>query len=556
MGREVVHESFRRDATQMWHWQSNRAVGVSRGTPNVAMRLRLRPCGRVLAVMLSLAVLGLVGGWVPQAAAQKRGGKLVYAVGNDPYSPAPYVFGGLAGTAVNGAQYNSLLRISTEGKVVPELAERYEMVDDTTYVFTLRPGVTFHDGYTLNADDVVFSLNFYMGKESGATRGVFLRSMLDSVEKVDDSTVRLKLKAPNASILQILALRDVPVISKEWVEAGHDYRREYNGTGAFKMVKAVRGEQYQLARYEKYWKAGLPYLDALEFRVIADPFTRADGVRAGEIDLADFLPWQEGEAFEKNPKLQTVKAWSVFNAIILNPKRKPFDDMRVRQALAYAIDRDTTNQIGHGGLGLPITGGLLQQGGQWHCPANDRFYSYQPEKAKQLLAAAGYAKGVAFDLTLANFPPYLESWAVVSENLKAAGFNVNVVSTDTGGMAELRVNGKYTALWTGTSIIYDDPDALGNFYESTGAFYGRAHDFKDDELDALFAKGRTTTVGAERARIYCELERQALDRGYWTLISWRPDMFGLRADVKGFTKLPGILSSLTPTSLEQTWLAR
>jgi ABC-type transport system substrate-binding protein len=285
-------------------------------------------------------------------------------------------------------------------------------------------------------------------------------------EKVDDSTVRLKLKGPNASILQILALRDVPVISKEWVEAGHDYRREYNGTGAFKMVKAVRGEQYQLARYEKYWKAGLPYLDALEFRVISDPFTRADGVRAGEIDLADFLPWQEGEAFEKNPKLQTVKAWSVFNAIILNPKRKPFDDVRVRQALAYAIDRDTTNQIGHGGLGLPITGGLLQQGGQWHCPANDGFYTYQPEKAKQLLAAAGYAKGVVFDLTLANFPPYLESWAVVSENLKTAG-----------------------------------------------AFYGRAHDFKDEELDALFAKGRATSVGEERAKIYCELERQALDLG-------------------------------------------
>ena len=249
--------------------------------------------------------------------------------------------------------------------------------------------------------------------------------------------VRLTLKTPNASILQILALRDVPVISKEWVEAGHDYRREYNGTGAFKMVKAVRGEQYQLVRHDKYWKTGLPYLEALEFRVIPDPFTRADGVRAGEIDLADFLPWQEGDAFAKNAKLQTVKSWSVFNAIILNPKCKPFDDV-----------------------------------------------------------------------------------------------------------------------WTGTSINYDDPDALGNFYESTGAFYGRAHDFKDAEIDALFAKGRATPVAEERAKIYCELERQALDKGYWALITWRPDMFGLRADVKGFAKMPGILSSLTPTSLEQTWLAR
>jgi ABC-type transport system substrate-binding protein len=176
--------------------------------------------------------------------------------------------------------------------------------------------------------------------------------------------------------------------------------------------------------------------------------------------------------------------------------------------------------------------------------------------SKQLLAAAGYTKGVAFDLTLANFPPYLESWAVVSENLKAAGFNVNVVSTDTGGMAELRVNGNYTALWTGTSINYDDPDALGNFYESTGAFYGRAHDFSDPELEALFTIGRTTMVAAERAKIYCALERKALEQGYWAFITWRPDMFALRSDIHGFDKIPGILSSLTPTSLEQTWLAR
>jgi ABC-type transport system substrate-binding protein len=494
--------------------------------------------------------------WVPQGEAQKRGGKLVYAVGTDPYSPAPYVFGGVAGIAVSGAMYNSLLQINTEGKLVPELAERYEIVDDTTYVFILRKGVTFHDNDPFNADDVVFSLNFYMDKNSGATRGGILRNMLATVEKVDDSAVRLKLKAPNASILQTLALRDIPIVSKEWIEAGHDYRKEYNGTGPFKMVKAVRGEQYQLVRNDNYWKKGLPYLDTLEFRVIHDPFTRADGVRAGDIDIMDFLPWQEGDAFDNDPKLKTIKTWTVFNSIVLNPKNKPFDDVRVRQALAYAIDRETTNQIGHGGKGLPITGGLLQKGSQWHCADNEEMYTHQPVKAKQLLAEAGYPNGVSFDLVLANFAPYLESWAVVSENLKNAGFTVNVVSTDTGGMAELRVNGKYTALWTGTILIYDDPDALGNFYESSGAFYGKAHDFKDPELDVLFAQGRETTAFEQRYKIYCVLERKALEKAYWIFITWRPDMFGLRSTVKGFEKIPGMISFLTPTTLEQTWIDR
>ncbi len=506
--------------------------------------------------LFAVAMLVLLINGVPLSEAQKRGGKLVYAVGSDPYSPAPYVYGGGAGFAVSGAMYNSLLRIDTEGKLVPELAERYEIIDNTTYLFALRKGITFHDGDSLNAEDVVFSLNYYMSKDSGATRGSLLKSMLEGIEKVDEHSVRLKLKTPNASILQILALRDIPVISKEWVEAGHDYRKEYNGTGAFKMVKAVRGEQYQLIRNDKYWKEGLPYLDALEFRVIHDPFTRADGVRAGDIDIVDFFPWQEGEAFDKDPKLKTIKSWTVFNAIVLNPKRKPFDDVRVRQALSYAIDRETTNLIGHGGLGLPITGGLLQKGSQWHCPENEGTYTYQPDKAKQLLTEAGYANGASFDLVLANFAPYLEPWAVVSENLKSAGFNVNIISTDTGGMAELRVNGKYTALWTGTILIYDDPDALGNFYESSGAFYGRAHDFQDPELDALFAKGRETTDFAERHKLYCELEKKGLEKAYWVFMTWRPNMYGLRADVKGFEKIPGMVSFLTPTTLEQTWLDR
>ncbi|RMF89168.1 MAG: hypothetical protein D6736_08930 [Nitrospinota bacterium] len=518
--------------------------------------LRLGKNQTFLLLVTCIAVLVLLNVGIPTSEAQKRGGKLVYAVGTDPYSPAPFVYGGLAGFAVNGAMYNSLLRINTEGKLVPELAERYDIVDNTTYTFTLRKGVVFHDGDTLDADDVVFSLNFYMDKKSGATRGGILRDMLASVEKVDDLTVRLKLKAPNAAVLQILALRDIPIISKEWVEAGHDYRKEYNGTGPFKMVNAVRGEHYQLVRNERYWKKGLPYLDALEFRVIHDPFTRADSVRAGDVDIIDFLPWQEGEAFDQDPRLKTIRSWIIFNAIVLNPKRKPFTDVRVRQALAYAIDRETTNQIGHGGMGLPITGGLLQKGSQWHCPENEGTYTYQPDKARRLLAEAGYPQGVSFDLVLANFAPYLEPWAVVSENLKGVGFQVNVISTDTGGMAELRVNGDYTALWTGTLLIYDDPNALATFYESSGAFYGRAHDFKDPELDELFARGRRTTDFQERHKIYCELERKALEKAYWVFLTWRPNMFGLRADVKGFTKIPGMVSFLTPTTLEQTWLDR
>src|SRR5690606_22927376 len=117
-------------------------------------------------------------------------------------------------------------------------------------IFRIRRGIQFHEGQTLTAEDVKFSLEYYQNPAVGATRGAALREILASIDILDADTERLNLKAPNATILQLLALRDVPIISKEWTEAGHDYRTEYNGTGPFRMKEAVRGETYHMVRNE------------------------------------------------------------------------------------------------------------------------------------------------------------------------------------------------------------------------------------------------------------------------------------------------------------------
>jgi peptide/nickel transport system substrate-binding protein len=490
------------------------------------------------------------------SATARRGGRVVFVVGSDPYSPGPYVFGGGAGYVVNGNIYNSLMRFAPSGRALPELAESYLLVDPKTYIFKLRKGVKFHAGGEMTADDVKFSLDLYASGKVGATRQGQLKSSIAATTATDKYTVKIALQDPNATFLELLALRDLPIISKSWLEAGHDYRNEWNGTGAFKMAEAVRGERYRLVRNDEYFKPGLPYLNEIEVRVIHDEFTRADGVKAGRYDIADFFPWQQARAFQTNPALALVQGTSVFNAIVLNQSRPPFNDVRVRQAVSYAIDRAAVNRIGFGGYGIPTPGGLFVKPSPWFCEENAAMYPYQPERARALLRDAGHPQGITMDLVLANFAPYLDPFAVVQQNLSAVGIKVNVISTDTGGMAEFRVNGKYQALWTGTLLIFDDPDAYSTFYESTGPFYGRATGFKDADIDALFAQGRRELDYKKRKEIYCRLEHKALEGAYWALINWRPNIFGLRADVKGFQPMPGVLQVMTPIELERTWLDR
>ena len=509
----------------------------------------------VLAVVVLLG-LGFPAPSDVSAQQPTRGGKITVAVGTDPYSPGPYVFGGGAGYFVNGNIYNSLLRPDKDGKLVPDLAESYTVTESRIYTFKLHPGVKFHEGGEATAEDVKWSFDFYMGGKAAASRGPVLKQLIDKIDVLDKYTVRITLKEANATFLQVIALREVPIVSKAWVEGGKNYRDTWNGTGPFRMADAVRGERYRMVRNDQYFKPGLPYLDEITVKVVSSELTRAEGVRSGQIDIGDFLPWEQGPAFAGNPKLRMEKGWTVFNAIVLNHSRPPFTDVRVREAVAYAIDRQSVNLIGHGGLGLPITSGLFQSNSPWFCKDNADMYRSDPAKAKALLKEAGHPNGITMNLVLAQFQPYLQSFAVVEQNLKEAGINVKVISTDTGGMAEYRVNGKYDALWTGTVLLYDDPDAYSNFYESTGAFYGRSTGFKDATIDKLFADGRRLLREDQRKPIYCQLEKRALEGAFWVYITWRPNLFGLRNDLKGFTSMPGPLQLQTPILLESAWLEK
>jgi ABC-type transport system substrate-binding protein len=507
-------------------------------------------CGIACLLSLSGVWQSVMVGWAAAPAdTPKSGGKLVFAEGQDVYSIAPYVYGG---TAVLDTTYNSLFRPNDRGLIEPDLAESYTTPDPTTYVVKIRKDVRFHDGQPLTAEDVKFSFEYMMRPSTAATRGALLTSLIDRIDVLDPFTIRLKLKAPAATFLSVLALPEVPIISKAWVDAGGDYRKAFNGTGPFRVVSFVRGEKYVLRRNDHYFRKGLPYLDEIEVRVVLDDATRVQAVKAGDADILDFMPWADGVT----SGLNIEKGWSIFNGMVFNPNKAPWNDKRVRQAVAYSIDRKTVNAIAHGGLGLPITGGLFHSGSRWHCPELDNTYTYNPTKAKALLAQAGYPNGVTMNLILPQFGPYSDAWAVVGDNLRSGGINVKVTSTDLGGAAEVRANGKYEVLFTGTTLIYDDPDALSVFYQSSGAFFGHAHNFKDAKVDEWFKRGLAMSSFEERKKVYCELQAYGLDQAWWVFITWRPNIYAMKSSVKGFTPLPGFYQFHSQRTLERSWLSR
>ena len=178
------------------------------------MKSKTRSRIGVLAVVVLLGLAHLVP--VDSAAQQPtRGGKITAAVGTDPYSPGPYVFGGGAGYFVNGNIYNSLLRPDKDGKLVPDLAESYSVTESRIYTFKLHHGVKFHEGGEVTAEDVRWSYEFYMSGKAAASRGPLLKALIETIKAVDKYTVRITLKQPNATFLQVVALRDVEDFSTE-----------------------------------------------------------------------------------------------------------------------------------------------------------------------------------------------------------------------------------------------------------------------------------------------------------------------------------------------------
>jgi ABC-type transport system substrate-binding protein len=320
------------------------------------------------------------------------GGTLIYAAGADPDSLDPANTDSNPGEAIGRMMYSFLVRFDAKLHLVSDLATKWvQSKDRLTWTFTLRKGVRFHDGTPFNAEAVRYNFERFLGPEKPLKAGLHT-PIIQSVEVVDDYTVKFNLKVPFAFFLNNLAHSASAMVSpaahKQW---GKDLTLHPVGTGPFKFAEWVRGDRIVLVRNEDYYE-GKPRLDKVIVRTVREDSARVLGLEAGDYDLIVRIPPEEVGRLMRDGRVRIEAAQSNRALRIgINAGKKPFDDVRVRQALNYAVDKESIVKNIYQGLAMviPTMVGPLNAG---YAPV--RAYPYDPAKARKLLAEAGYPKGL------------------------------------------------------------------------------------------------------------------------------------------------------------------
>ena len=287
--------------------------------------------------------------------------------------------------------FDGLVWRQPDGEVVPALAESWEFIDDTTLKLNLRKGVTFHNGDPFTADDVIFTALRYTDKDDPKPLGPYLRGMFERFEKVDDHTLIMYLPAKNATVMG--QFTRMPILPAKAFQAMSKtkFGNAPIGTGPFKFASWERNEQLVLEAYENHWR-GRAAIDRYVIKPMPEDFSRFGALKAGDVDIIALLPPERIPSVEADPNLKVGKVSSARNVYFnFNTWIEPFKDIRVRKALNHAVNVPEIIETVMGGLAFRNSSfcGAQLFG---HNP-NIAHFAYDPEKAKQLLAEAGYPNG-------------------------------------------------------------------------------------------------------------------------------------------------------------------
>ncbi|AZV76445.1 ABC transporter substrate-binding protein [Parasedimentitalea marina] len=350
--------------------------------------------------------------------------------------------------------FEGLTRFMGDGAVVPGLAESWEISNDgLTYTFTLHGGVAFHDGTTLDGEDVKFSLDRARAEDSTNAQKALFAGITD-ITVVDPQTVKVTLAEPNGNFLFNLAWGDAVIVAPESID---DIKTNPVGTGAFKFTNWVQGDRIDLTRNADYW--GTPaVLNTATFKFISDPTAAFASVMAEDVDAFISFPAPENiPQFEADPRFQVLVGSTEGETILsTNNKQPPFDDVRVRQALAHAIDRQAIVDGAMFGYGTPI--------GSHFAPHNPAYLdltansAFDPEKSKALLAEAGMGDG--FTTTLHLPPPSYarRGGEIIAAQLAEVGIKAEIINVEWAQWLETVFRGKDFGL---TIISHTEPMDIG-----------------------------------------------------------------------------------------------
>lgn len=499
-------------------------------------------CGMHRRTFLATAMglVTLMAGFVPQVArAQDDGRMLTFGlsanVGNLIYGPSR----GAAQFIVNQQLHRGLVKFDENGTVVPALAESFEAVDTSTYRFTLRKGLVFHDGTPIDSTTVKASLEYLARRETGAAIYAAL-STLEAIETPDAHTVLVRLSKPNASLLDYLADPNAGISPPAALAPG---AVNWIGAGPFRLKANDSGVSLTLVKADTYYDKDAVALDGVKFIFYPDSSARANALIAGDVDMVDFVGWEDFERIEATPKLVLDAVPGPFVYTLFNTGRAPFDNPKVRQAIAYAINRDNVVAAAFYGHGNPLNGMPMSPGNDRYDPAMGELWSYDPDKARALLAEAGVAKGMKISLLTSSTYSFFRDMALsMQADLKAVGIDAELNAPDWPTYTSAKNGGNYDLAVAGgapsvTGPVYMQAYAVGAPASSFGS-YG----YDASEIVAHIQAGEAIAGDEEARAEYAKAVRIIGDQVPFLPLAQRSQAFAYTDRVKGFRNIPGFLS--------------
>ncbi|MCG3125456.1 MAG: Periplasmic dipeptide transport protein [Phycisphaerae bacterium] len=523
---------------------------ADRRNPGSGARGTLRPAPALLAVLLALA----------PAAAQTRQ-TLIFARGSDATSLDPYFAEEGESVKVVDCIYEPLVTFAEAStEIRPCLATRWEISDDKlTWTFHIREGVKFHDGTPLNADAVVFSLNrildpkneFRFGRVSAFGE---LYSDIASVEAADAMTVRVRTKSPSVVTLANLAMFPAAIVSPTAVRKhGVNFEQEPSGTGPFMLHKWQRHKRLALRANKDYW-GGAPRLEQVIFTEVPDNAARRQQLEKGEIHLTDNLSPVDLTGLRGNANVVVDVIPGInFGYLGFNVRKPPMDDLRVRQAIAHAIDKPKILKLAY--RELATTGPNPVPPSMWSYNDKVEDYAYDPVRARAMLKESGADLSAAIELWAMTAPrPYMPQPDEVAQVIKACltevGLNVTIVQKEWGTYLRETKNGQHHLFLMGWTSDNGDPD---NFLD---AILGRNSIgqlnltwWDHPEYNRLIAAARVAFDQPERTRLYHEAQELIHRETPIMIVAYMPATAAYRRSVKGF-----VLHPMQIFRFEKVWI--
>ncbi len=480
---------------------------------------------------------GVLAAGTARAQSPTRGGTLTVGLANDAKTCDPIFSVQYTERCVLYLAFDTLVKYGTDFSIKPELAESWETsADGKRIVFALRQGVKFQDGTVFDAAAVKWNIDQRLDPKVNSPQREVLAPIIASVDVIDPQHVAFNLVAPSPVLFSLLGERPGFMVSPTaWQQRGPAFGSQPVGTGAFVLKEWTRGTRVLLERNPNYWQAGLPYLDRIVIQDMAGSIIGVQRLITGEIDYVDQLTPSDVLPIEKRAgivlKPITVGRWYFLQWHVNEP---PFDNFKLRQAFAHAIDRNRLNEITMRGQGT-VSDGPTPPGLWWYDP-DLKFYSHDPAKAKALLTEAGHPNGFEYVLSTPQVAVFQQINELLQEQLGAIGVKLTLQPVAASEWYARVVSGATNMTPTRWTQRADPDGLLYILFDSKG--FANTMKYKNEQVDALLEQARTVYDVAQRKKLYAQAQQQIV-----TDLPIVPLLFGaeyaaMRDAVHGFEWIP------------------